>query len=312
MQAGKLGVVVIMLALVGTILLSWTLSMDVNEVEVTKYNPLADMTGEFDREQTPEYVKYNPSTNYTGYYTDTSVIGGVKYFDGVSFTDSSTPNNFRVKANPTVYLDSSITLSDYSGDYPFDDEDYTVSYVYSSTEASNGIKNSKSSTSSVIVSLQSYLADMNLSAAHSFKICSNANLPSTVDSSSNLQIDAAILCQKSMWVNSSSRMSINFISPARLAEENVPNGYTGPSGVHFVLPWFSAVVDMDSLQVTVYYDKDCSQDQMAGTYPLSDIVLVYGGSQSLSYNVEFGSSADVVAMGYTYAYIDPSQGVELS
>ena len=311
MQAGKWGIVVVMLAIVGTLVVSWTISMDVNEVEVTKYNPLADMTGEFAVEKTPDYVEYNPSTNYTGYYTDSSIVGSTKYFDGVSFTESPSGNNFRVKANPTVELDSSVTLSDYSGQYPFNTADHSVSLVYSSSESSVGIKNSIFTTSSTIVSLSSYIAAMNLPDAKSFTITSNQGLPSVYDRSSVTDLNCIIFSQKDMWVDSSSRMSINFITPARLAEENVQNGYAGPSGVHFVLPWLSAVINMDSLQVTVYYDADCSDDKMAGTYPLSDIVMVYGGSETLQGRVNFDSSADFEAVGYTLAYMDPSKGVEL-
>ena len=100
-----------MLALMGTILGAWIMSMDVNETTVTKYNPLAEITGEFDKEQTPDFVEYNPSTNYTGYYTPDSVVGDNKYFDGVEYKESA-PNNYRLNLQPITDSSATYTLSD--------------------------------------------------------------------------------------------------------------------------------------------------------------------------------------------------------
>ena len=77
-KAGVLGVAILMVAIVGTLMGSWVMSMDVEEEQVIKYDPLADIVGLFDSEQTPTFTEYSPSTNYTGYYTDTSVIGETK------------------------------------------------------------------------------------------------------------------------------------------------------------------------------------------------------------------------------------------
>lgn len=312
MQKGKLGVVILILAITGTLLVSWTMSMDVNTVQVTKYNPLADITGEFETEQTPDYTSYSPSTNYTGYYTDTSTIGGTRYFDGVEFTQSQSGNNFRVRADPQTLISGSVTLSDYSGQYPFTDEDLMVSLVYAASEASNGLNGSKFTTDPSVVTLSSYIQAMNVSGANLIKITSNAGLPSTYNSGELLELDAVIFTPTGQWANISDRMTINLITPARLAQEGVQNGFVGPSGAHFVLPWLSCVVDVDSQLATVYYDNDCSEDWMAGTFSLSDIVMMYGGSQSLAPRVNFADTADIEAISYTLAYMDPSKGVELS
>lgn len=111
MQSGKLGVAVIMLAIVGTIIAAYVISMDVEEREVIRYNPLVDLTTEFDRESTPEYVTYSPSTNYTGYYTDSSVIAGTQYFDGVEFGESSGANNYRLNLTPDYHAEGDVSLT---------------------------------------------------------------------------------------------------------------------------------------------------------------------------------------------------------
>ena len=112
-QTGALGVVVVMVALVGMLMGSWVMSMDVTEEEVTKYNALTEIGGLFDSEKTPTFTDYNPSTNYTGYYTDVSVTGDDRYFDGVDFKVADNPNNFRVQERPTSStVDSSYDLDD--------------------------------------------------------------------------------------------------------------------------------------------------------------------------------------------------------
>lgn len=104
-----LGVAAVTLALVGMLLGSWVMSMDVTEEEVTRYNALTEIGGLFESEKTPTFTEYNPSTNYTGYYTSDSIVGNDRFFDGVEFSDSTSPNNFRIQRMPT----SSVIDDDY-------------------------------------------------------------------------------------------------------------------------------------------------------------------------------------------------------
>lgn len=115
-KAGVLGVAVLMVAIVGTLMGSWIMSMDVEEEQVIKYDPLADIVGLFDSEQTPTFTEYNPSTNYTGYYTDTSVIGDTKYFDGVDYNPSEKPNAFKVQEEPNDLYSGTVDLSAIEGE----------------------------------------------------------------------------------------------------------------------------------------------------------------------------------------------------
>lgn len=108
-KPGMLGVAAVTLALVGMLLGSWVMSMDVTEEEVTKYNALTEIGGLFESEKTPTFTEYNPSTNYTGYYTSDSIVGTDRFFDGVEFSESTSPNNFRVQKMPT----SSVVDDDY-------------------------------------------------------------------------------------------------------------------------------------------------------------------------------------------------------
>lgn len=108
-KPGMLGVAAVTLALVGMLLGSWVMSMDVTEEEVTRYNALTEIGGLFDSEKTPTFTEYNPSTNYTGYYTSDSIVGTDRFFDGVEFTEATSPNNFRVQKVPT----SSVVDDDY-------------------------------------------------------------------------------------------------------------------------------------------------------------------------------------------------------
>lgn len=111
-----MGVVVLMVAIVGTLMGSWVMSMDVEENEVTRYNPLADIVGLFDSEQTPTFTEYSPSTNYTGYYTDDSVIGNTHYFDGVDYSPSERPNAYKIQEAPNSMYSGTVDLSNVEGE----------------------------------------------------------------------------------------------------------------------------------------------------------------------------------------------------
>lgn len=110
MRTGMMGMMVLTAAIVLTIIVSWGLSTDVEEHTVTRYNQLADITGEFQTEKAPEYIDYDPIANYTGYYTAESVVGDTRYFDGVDFI-SSAPNTYRLVLKPTVNESQTLDLS---------------------------------------------------------------------------------------------------------------------------------------------------------------------------------------------------------
>ena len=83
---GYFGACVVVLAILGTALGGFVLSLERTVEPVTNFEYITDVSGLFSYTNEPEYVDYNPSTNYVGYTADT---GQPKY------TQTTTANNYR-------------------------------------------------------------------------------------------------------------------------------------------------------------------------------------------------------------------------
>lgn len=309
MQAGKWGIVVVMLAIVGTLVVSWTISMDVNEVEVTKYNPLADMTGEFDVEKTPDYVEYNPSTNYTGYYTDGSVIGNERYFDGVSFERSISGNNFKVNLPPTATDDGTLTLtgittlSGYNATYYDEDPSSPVGYSYKYI----GVK--KSMLNDVVDAIGTQDWDV-------IKISSEDDRDEVTNTAGqDSSFGWVVFVPLSDWIVNSSNGHFVFLgSDYALANADISYlqpYYTGK--VMLRLPYLAASIDLGTNTATLFYDKEMKQ--FGTTISTDEIVVLYGEWPSTSgaiKQIDLQDSLDYDRLVKAPAtYMDPSKGVEL-
>ena len=102
---GILGVVIVVIALFGTIFAGYILNVQEETVSVNEYNRVTDVTSLFQFSEQPDYVEYNPAKNYTGYsYLGTS---------GVDYTPSVTTNQYLMDAssigNTTIDTTSSLT-----------------------------------------------------------------------------------------------------------------------------------------------------------------------------------------------------------
>lgn len=309
MQAGKMGVVVLIIALSATLLISWVMSMDVEQQEVTKYNPLADITGEFETERTPDYIRYNPSTNYTGYYTDDSIIDGDIYFDGVDY-EPSNPNNFRLNLKP---LDSDsgtkdlTTISEYSSDYRYVVyADYRDGRFYLKMN-----DNQNNSYGGHTISLADLIEDLN--AGHDYdliKLSSNDN--NTLANNpygQNTSVDWCVFSIKSEWHDY--RGSYNYLDLASAsAIANPTAAYQG-----LLTPVkLSAEVDLTTKQVKLYADN--SFQQQIGIYTLDEVLISTAGGvpgpTNLNGYISFGTTINYVALDKPDPqYMDPSAGVEL-
>lgn len=303
---GKLGVVVIILALTVAILGGWALSTDVQEVQVTKYNPIADITGLFEGTETPEYIEYSPSTNYTGYYTDSSVYNGTKYFDGVDFAESNKANQYLLKLNPTVVSSGSVTLSDYTGTYPLDDEDFSLGFWW--IDEDNGYERYHSNTTGTLVSLSSYIQAMGITSG-AFTIKSNSDIQdSDMEYGTQADADWILLTTRASWYNNGSSYGC-VVGTEEFIESR---GYTAGQIVNdrqINLPFLSCTVDLTTKMATLYTDNEC--ENSFGVYSLDDVFLLYGGSGSGSLYINFDTTAEIDAATIDTAYMDPSQGVEL-
>lgn len=293
MKSGKLGVVVLMVAIIGAIAGSWIMSMDVIETSVTKYNPLVDITSEFQTEKTPDYVDYSPSTNYTGYYTQDSIIGDTTYFDGVDYAESS-PNNYRLNLPPLVYETETYDLRDFQSDRPLVP---TLMLRYASTN-----NNTYSCTPDYTSVASLYL-----------------QLGQTLD---ELRIYNLLPVDEIEWLDPlNGRDWITFVYPAMFEVSSInydtvhiknPSVTGEIDGGH--LTWYrpilACVYDTKTQIVQLYYDTDLTES--AGAYNPSEVLLLWDAAMDVhSINLSHYAAFAKIDL-QDPEYMDPSKGVALS
>lgn len=295
---GALGIVVVMVSLALALMGSWALSVDVNDVTVTKYNYLADVTGLFESSTTPEYIEYNPSTNYTGYYTDNSVINGTAYFDGVNYEQSVRANQYRLNLAP---------LSNSSGTFDLTDTTASavsnINAVYYDYNAATSEVVTHANNLGTTIMVSDLIADLDPDSDYNrIIIKSTSDLTDLSDTAgSPVSVQWCLFSTTSNLYVTGAQKWLYF------ASDSAYNKLTLVPPIH---PALSIIIDMNNSQVTMFSDKDC-QNQL-GIYNLSDIMLTYGGTLSNNYIV-FGDEVDYELYELqSPAYMDPSKGVELS
>ena len=308
-KAGVLGVCVIIIAISATLLGSWVMSMDVNESEVTKYNALTEITGLFESEQTPTFTEYSPSTNYTGYYTEDSIIGGTTYFDGVDFTQSNNPNNFRIQPAPGESLNSTYDLdqlSEYDSDYRYVMyADYQNDQFYlKRNDDSHGNNGGKT------VSLEALVTALNTGHDYNYiKLYSTDNYNQSTPYGQNVSVDWCVFSSKSDW--NDYRGSYNFLYPSSASALAHPSSAYSDYLTSLKL---SAIVDLKLNEVTLYADNSFTTP--AGAYSLSDVLITISGGEPTAAvpagYIEFGHVINIDAANLPDpVYMDPSKGVEM-
>lgn len=285
MKAGKVGVLVIMISLMGMLGIGWFMSMDVVETEKTVYNELTDITPLFGSEQAPQYTDYMPSTNYTGYYTDDSTINGVRYFDGVDYSASVRANVYKLSLAPT----SSTYADDYDLSGVTPDSTKLIHY-WAVNETVNNV------FSVNVVSLDNLVTGLNLTTYNRFIITN----------------DSAV---------SDYSVTDSFITFARSTDLTGDNNFKNPelTGNLVVESWITVPADevasiilavdydINTGLVNAYYDVDMTEK--AGIISASDVYLLWGGSGTFA----FSDSIDYTAYRFPGAtYMDPTKGVELT
>ena len=72
LEDGMIGVIVIALAISGALIGSYLAGVEPEKVDVVRYNYLADVSGLFDYDKSPQFIEFDPSSNYIGYYSEDS------------------------------------------------------------------------------------------------------------------------------------------------------------------------------------------------------------------------------------------------
>ena len=314
---GMLGVVIIALAIAGALFGGYLAGIDTEEVEVTKYDYLADVTGLFDYDESPQYIQFDPSTNYTGYYSETSYDGLTeKYYfasDEVDYDKSNQTNNYKINIKPTHTATGGgvfrTTVYDTDVQQPFDDNTnvyFTNTYGEYKNRHCDSImlkdwieKNQFTNDGTNLLYFMSQAAYQEFAAANDY----NANwlLFSTKDMwddphefiDGNLPINTKV-----MMVASQQYMDDNRLQP----------GYT-THGVKTYLPYFSCIVDTKNKTATLCYDSFCQEPGLTGV-ALDKLVVSFGGT-NLSGSLILDDVYSLEGYEIYYEYLDPNKGVWL-
>lgn len=109
-NAGYFGACAVVLALLGTVLAGFVLSVEKETVPYTNYEYVTDVSGLFSYDDVPATVDYNPSTNYVGY---TGISNATP-----EYTQTSTANNYRYVVEEGAVTTDSLTITNASSYNP--------------------------------------------------------------------------------------------------------------------------------------------------------------------------------------------------
>lgn len=87
-QSGILGVIVVVIALTGTVFGGFILNVNSEFTTTTDYTDVTDVTSLYSFNSQPDYLDYNPAKNFTGYKLSNNSGSGIDY------TQSSTMNQY--------------------------------------------------------------------------------------------------------------------------------------------------------------------------------------------------------------------------
>lgn len=285
-ENGMLGVCIVVIAIITSVGGAYALSMDVEEVEVTNYSMVTDITGVFDSSKAVTYIEYEPSTNFTGYYTSSS--NG--YFDGVNYTQSNKINNYKLNLAPTSSVDSTVTLTSLTSDKT---NPATVKIDYATgTSTVDCYPN--------YVTFSEFLQQENLTGADSVKLSANVTSVDWTSGNGGWFTFAPKSWGEPIAFNPGNMQPIyvwSFKNPNISMQDS--------NSRHWHNPILSAIWDGSSLEL--FYGADFTNS--AGLFSTSDVYVFYSagsGSLTLSDTAKLSSVTMPDAV-----YMDVSKGVTM-
>lgn len=293
-RSGMLGVTVLCIALAGALFGGYLAGVDTIEEPAVDYEYLADVSGLFDYDRSPNYIEFDSSTNYTGYYSR----GTGDYFpeSRVDFTDYVGVNNYRISRAPIESISDMVTLPNSS---PSD-----IRIISVSVGNADHSYNSYQSEAIALSDLIPLITDQTTG-----KLTIRSQEPLSTWPGESVQGGYSL-----DWILIASESDLNShryygMLPDYYREYVVQN----PSTVYHPIA-LSCIVDLDLGNVTIFEDNDTKS--MAGTISIGECIIIYGGnlspglvprsSMTLSYDAD-----------YTYElqappkYLDPTRGVTL-
>lgn len=309
---GMLGVVVVAVAIGAALFASYFAGIESVEHDVVKYNELADVTGLFDTETSPQYVDYDPSSNYTGYYSEESYsdIDNKYYFaeDQVYFTPNQDAqgnprvNNYRIDLKPTFGETRTVdidTITDSHGDpLPVTEKTYRLTYI-----AGEGIENAywrgHATLLSEIVDNMTYSDETT-----QLNFTTNGVDWEGDHSSARINLDT-ILVVPSSWLT----YEANGLVWGAIVNPSIdPSTISITGGANS--PVQSMTVDLITKTAKLYYADDYSN--YINTFPLDNILVFYGDDPYSQLHTRLNLGDFTFQEIVTHRqYLDPNHGVSL-
>ena len=110
-QSGILGVIIVVIALMGTVFGGFILNVNGQSTVTTDYTSVTDVSSLYTYTEQPDFIEYNPAKNFTGYQLSNNSGSGI------SFTHSSTANQYYMgqytNTVETLNITSLVTETDF-------------------------------------------------------------------------------------------------------------------------------------------------------------------------------------------------------
>lgn len=313
LRDGMLGVVIIAVAISVALFGSYLAGITPHDEEVTKYEYLADVSGLFDYDKSPQYVEFNPSTNFTGYYSEDSYSDFTNeyYFasNNVGFTNNQTAdgkqivNNYKIDIKPMIEAESQVDLSTLDATqrsgigirYVYDIKGDYVQWLGFSTESQGAI-----TLKNLVRALD--IADTLTNVT--IRLDPNANWdqePTQGFFNKTLTLNSVLVVPNTgsfTYVTSPNRDPSTF--------ENLT--------INIQKPFMSVNIDTRTWNVKCYYSDDFSGT--AYSYTADNLVVCFGNTdpgETVNYDVlNLGNLMTyATAEYYDPQYLDPKDGVHM-
>ena len=289
-RSGMLGVTVICIALAGALFGGYLAGVDTIEEPTIDYDYLADVSGLFDYDRSPNYIDFDSSTNYTGYFSPTT--GDYFPENRVDFTEYDGVNNYRINRAPAESQEGTITLPD---DSPSDEIRQLWLYA---TDQNSWTDDAES------IRLTDIIAMVTQQTSGTFKISAGSDIASYPGSGSGTEriLDWVIIANIDEF-----RGNGNY----NVATKEFINTAVSPSNYHLLS--LSCIADLDLGIASLYYDNNFTEKVM--DISIDQCVVIYGGQPSpihsgqwlqLSYNAD-----TTFELQAPFKYLDPTRGVSL-
>ena len=306
--------VVVALALTGALFASYLAGIDGQEYEVTKYQYLADVSGEFTYDKTPTYVDFDPSSNYVGYYSQ--YTGEYFPVDDIGYEPNNRVNNYRINLPPSeVVTDNNVDVSVITEQNIPGTSD-KLAWITYYTQPYSTDQTGKYAMVAKTTTLTQLVSQLEYGEYSTIKIASNNGTDAVITGGTIANpVDSGwVMFFPKSWVSDSGGFAYRYT--LNVCQKEVYDLFAWPPSVSENVVMgklsLSCVIDTKTSTVTLYWDN--AFQNRIGTFNLSDMCMAYSTSSNplIAPTVRLSDSADFVLEVLPPAeYLDPNYGVTM-